>query len=122
MDHRRECLCPTFCRAIDILGRRWTCLIVSLLLESPRRFSELEHGVPGIGGRMLSERLKALEAQGIVERQIHDQSSSKIEYCLTAKGHGLESALREIEVWADKWEPVPATGTAFANVRSRIRA
>ena len=113
MDEPHDCLCPKFCRAVDILGRRWTCLILSILLEGPRRFSELEHGVPGIGGRMLSERLKALEAYGIVERRVQAGSPNRIEYNLTAKGHGLKPAIREIEAWADLWEP-SAVGATLA--------
>ena len=108
MDLPNEELCPRFCRAVDILGRRWTCLILSILLEGPHRFSELEHAISGIGGRMLSERLKVLEAHGIVERHVSDGSPTRIEYALTAKGLELRPAIREIEVWADRWEPLPA--------------
>ena len=115
MDQPNESLCPRFCRAVDILGRRWTCLILSILLEGPHRFSELEHAVPGIGGRMLSERLKVLEAHGIVERRVHAGGTARIEYSLTAKGFGLRPAIREIEVWADRWEPAPASvGTGLS--------
>ncbi|HEV3309095.1 MAG TPA: helix-turn-helix domain-containing protein [Chloroflexota bacterium] len=105
MDQPGDALCPKFCRAVDILGRRWTCLILSILLEGPHRFSELEHAVNGIGGRMLSERLKVLEAHGIVERQAHAGAPARVEYRLTAKGQSLRPAIREIEVWADRWEP-----------------
>jgi DNA-binding HxlR family transcriptional regulator len=113
-DHPHDCLCPKFCRAVDILGRRWTCLILSILLEGPRRFSELEHAVPGIGGRMLSERLKALEAAGIVERRVQTGLQTRIAYQLTDKGHGLKPAIREIEAWANRWEPLPLGGTVLA--------
>jgi len=108
MDQPHDSLRPCFCRAVDILGRRWTCLILSILLEGPRRFSELEHAVPGIGGRMLSERLKALEAHGIIARSVSSAVPARIEYSLTDKGNGLRPAIREIECWATEWEPSAA--------------
>lgn len=104
MDASQDPLCPKFCRAVDILGRRWTCLILSILFDGPRRFCEIEHAVPGIGGRMLSERLKVLERHCIIERRVFSESPARVEYSLTAKGHGLRPAIQAIETWADRWE------------------
>jgi DNA-binding HxlR family transcriptional regulator len=99
-----DCLCPRYCRAIDVLAKRWTCLIVSILLQGPRRFSELEHSIPGIGGRMLTERLKDLESHGIVERQVGPPATARVEYALTSKGDALRRVIHEIELWADQWD------------------
>ncbi|HZT96025.1 MAG TPA: helix-turn-helix domain-containing protein [Chloroflexota bacterium] len=101
---RSEELCPRYCRAIEILGKRWTCLILSILLQGPHRFSELEHSVPGIGGRMLTERLKDLESHGILKREARSESAGRVEYSLTSKGYGLRRVIAEIQKWADEWD------------------
>jgi DNA-binding HxlR family transcriptional regulator len=106
MGEETDCLCPRYCRAIDILGKRWTCLILRVLLLGPRRFTEIEHAIPGIGGRMLSERLKDLEAHGIVVRQVYPETPVRIEYCLTEKGYALHRVILEIQAWADRWDGV----------------
>lgn len=106
MDEPSDCLCPRYCRAIEILGKRWTCLILSALMGGPRRFSEIEHAVPGIGGRMLSERLKDLEVHGVIERHPQPIAPARTVYRLTAKGHELRPVIREIQAWADRWESV----------------
>jgi DNA-binding HxlR family transcriptional regulator len=97
-------LCPRYQRAIDIIGKRWTGLILRVLLAGPRRFSQIEAGVGGLSARMLSERLKELEACGIVERHVYPQTPVRIEYVLTEKGRGLQRALDELQRWADRWE------------------
>jgi DNA-binding HxlR family transcriptional regulator len=97
-------LCPRYQRAIDIIGKRWTGLILRVLLAGPRRFSQIEAGVGGLSARMLSERLKELEGCGIVERHVYPQTPVRIEYVLTEKGRGLQRALDELQRWADRWE------------------
>jgi DNA-binding HxlR family transcriptional regulator len=97
-------LCPRYQRAIDIIGKRWTGLILRVLLAGPRRFSQIEAVVGGLSARMLSERLKELEACGIVERHVYPQTPVRIEYVLTEKGRGLQRALDELQRWADRWE------------------
>ncbi len=97
-------LCPRYERAIDIIGKRWTCLILRVLLAGPRRFGQIEDVVGGLSARMLSERLKELEACGIVERRVYPQTPVRIEYVLTEKGRGLQRALDELQRWADLWE------------------
>jgi len=109
-----DALCPKYCRAVDVLGKRWTCLIVSILLQGPRRFTELEHSIPGIGGRMLTERLKDLETNGIVERQVGPSPSARLEYALTSKGDGLRRVIQEIELWADQWDSTPSEAAVTA--------
>lgn len=104
MDLDTDCLCPRYCRAIEILGKRWTCLILRVLLLGPSRFSEIEHAVPGIGGRILSERLKDLESHGILIRSVYPDTPVRIEYQLTPKGYGLHSVVLEIQAWADAWD------------------
>ena len=99
-----DVLCPRYQRAIDIIGKRWTCLILRVLLTGPRRFGHIEDVVHGLSARMLSERLKELEACGIVERRVYPETPVRIEYMLTEKGRGLQHALDELQHWADRWE------------------
>ena len=73
----------------EIIGAKWTALLVHDLSEGPRRFSELEHSCAGISPRTLSERLRALEDEGIIERRSYPESPPRVEYELTAKGEAL---------------------------------
>ncbi|WP_408056633.1 winged helix-turn-helix transcriptional regulator [Ureibacillus manganicus] len=87
---------------MDLLGKRWTTLILYQLLEGPQRFNEIESSLP-ISGRLLSERLKELEKEGIVEREVFSEVPIRVEYSLTEKGRALEGAIREVENWSKKW-------------------
>ncbi|MBI3966690.1 MAG: helix-turn-helix transcriptional regulator [Chloroflexi bacterium] len=107
-----EHLCPKYQRAIDIIGKRWTGLILRALLPGPRRFGELTETVEGLSGRMLSERLKELELAGIVERRVYPETPVRIEYALTSKGLGLQRAIEEIQHWAEEWDDVDCRRSA----------
>ena len=97
--------CPHFHRAVELVGKRWTGAILYVLLESdrPLRFSEIAHAVPDLSDRLLSERMKELEAAGIVERHVTATSPIKVEYELTERGRELSPALGELKRWADRW-------------------
>ena len=96
-----EC-CPHLHEAIELVGKRWTGAIVYVLLQArrPMRFSEVGSAVPQLSDRLLSERMKELEARGIVERQVHNESPVRVEYELTSMGRDLGPALRELRKWA----------------------
>lgn len=87
---------------MGILSQRWTGLIIYQLLSGPQRFSTIESSI-GITGRVLSDRLKDLENQGIVNREVYAETPVRIEYSLTDKGFSLEPLLREIEKWSQDW-------------------
>ncbi|UII57732.1 helix-turn-helix transcriptional regulator [Cytobacillus spongiae] len=96
-------LCPKFEKAMQILSKRWTGLIVYRLLSGSLRFSEIEASMP-ISGRLLSERLKELEEEGIVHRSVYaNVVPVRVEYGLTDKGQALEPIMREIQSWAYEW-------------------
>jgi DNA-binding HxlR family transcriptional regulator len=76
---------------------------VFVLLDGPLRFSEVKVLVPEISDRLLSERMKELEAEGIVQRHVMDAMPVRVEYCLTEKGRALEPAVRSLKVWARSW-------------------
>jgi DNA-binding HxlR family transcriptional regulator len=80
----------------EIIGAKWTALLVHDLSEGPRRFSELEHSCAGISPRTLSERLRALEDEGIVARHSYAESPPRVEYELTEKGAALLPIIDEM--------------------------
>ncbi|WP_461611623.1 winged helix-turn-helix transcriptional regulator [Cytobacillus kochii] len=95
-------ICPRFEKAMSIMSQRWTGLVIYQLLSGPKRFCTLESSM-SISGRVLSERLKDLEQQGIVKREVYPETPVRIEYSLTDKGMALEPVLREIEKWSQEW-------------------
>ncbi|MGH9049020.1 MAG: winged helix-turn-helix transcriptional regulator [Acidimicrobiia bacterium] len=100
--------CPQYERAAEILGHRWTGLIVRALLGGRTRFSEFTASIPGLSDRLLSERLKQLEAEGIVTRCVSPGTPVRVDYRLTEKGEALAAVVDAIAGWAERW--VPAGG------------
>jgi DNA-binding HxlR family transcriptional regulator len=100
----RECCCPYYHEAVELIGRRWTGAIVSVLIHrSTLRFGEIADAVPQLSDRLLSERMKELEARGVVRRTVHPGRPQRVEYELTEMGRGLAPAVRELERWAQRW-------------------
>lgn len=87
----------------EIIGAKWTALIVHDLSEGARRFSELEHSCPGISPRTLSERLRTLESDGFLKRKSYPESPPRVEYELTEKGCGLLSIIHEMSDFGHRW-------------------
>jgi DNA-binding HxlR family transcriptional regulator len=101
--------CPTFAHAVELLGRRWTGALARALLPGPLRFSELARALPGVSDRALSQRLKELEAEGVVARRVDTGSPVRVAYELTEKGAALEQVVAQIDRWAHDWaEPAAA--------------
>ena len=80
---RRESCCSAYHRAVELIGKRWTGAIVFVLMDGPLRFSEVKVLVPDLSDRLLSERMKELESEGIVERHVIDEMPVRVEYCLS---------------------------------------
>lgn len=95
--------CHHFHRAVEMVTRRWTPEIVRAMLAGAVRFSEFTAAIPGLSDRLLSERLKALEAEGILTRTVIPKTPVRIEYRLTEKGESLAKAVVAISEWADRW-------------------
>lgn len=95
-------ICPKFEKAISLLSQRWTALIIYQLLMGPQRFNEIQTSI-GISGKVLSDRLKDLESQDIIKREVIPETPVIIEYSLTEKGQSMESILKEIENWSQAW-------------------
>jgi DNA-binding HxlR family transcriptional regulator len=100
---RRESCCSAYHQAVELIGKRWTGAILFVLMDGPLRFSEVKTLVPDLSDRLLSERMKELEAEGIVERRVIDDMPVRVEYTLTPKGQALEPAVRSLKVWARSW-------------------
>lgn len=104
--------CPRYHKAIELVGRRWTGAIIRSLLAGHIRFTDIAVSVPGLSDRLLSERLKELESEGIVVRRVFPETPVRIEYRLTDKGRALEKVVDAIAEWAEQWvfveEPVAA--------------
>jgi DNA-binding HxlR family transcriptional regulator len=112
-------LCPKYEKAIAILGKRWTGLIIAALMFGPRRFNELlkivqrvaadkntpdnKAGTKLISDRLLTERMVELAREGIVCRTVYPESPVRIEYSLTAKGQAMRQVYESIQHWADEW-------------------
>lgn len=86
-------------RAVARVGDRWSLLVVSALLDGPRRFGELQEALAGIAPNVLSHRLKHLEREGVVVARAYSRRPPRFAYQLTATGHELAGALRLLAQW-----------------------
>jgi DNA-binding HxlR family transcriptional regulator len=96
-------VCPHFHRAVELIGRRWSGAIIFVLLQEPARFGRLRGAIPEITDRMLSERLRELEGEGIVERAVTCETTARAEYRLTERGQSLGEAVTAIAAWSHRW-------------------
>ena len=95
-------ICPKFEKAMSILSKRWVGLIIDQLLSGPKRFNELE-SVVKLSAKVLSERLKFLEEQGVIKREVIAETPVKITYELTDKGRSLKPLMETTKTWAETW-------------------
>ena len=93
----RETVCPDFHAAVELIGKRWSGAILWSLAPGPLYFAEIAQAVPGLSDRLLSRRLRELEAAGVVERAVHEGTPPRVSYRLTEKG-------RELGDWAKRWK------------------
>ena len=94
--------CPV-ARSLDIVGDRWTLMIMrDLSLHGPRKFQDLIGSLPKIGPNTLSGRLKDLEKNGVVERRFYEQHPPRAEYVLTSKGEALRPVIRALSAWGTR--------------------
>ena len=115
-------LCARFHRAVELIGGRWTGAVIQLLLNGRLRFAQLRDAIPDISDRMLSERLRELELEGIVERIVVPETPVRVEYELTEKGRALEHALMSVGKWAERWVTEPRSQRQPAPGRKRSAA
>lgn len=108
--------CPSR-RLLDRIGDRWTVLVIGALAEGPVRFGEIGRRVDGISQKMLTQTLRGLERDGLVERTVFPEIPPRVEYELTASGRSLTPLLRQLEEWAV--ENMPAVVEANATFDRR---
>ncbi|MED4206652.1 winged helix-turn-helix transcriptional regulator [Neobacillus mesonae] len=99
-----ESPCQTYRLAIEFIGKRWTGIIIYQLLEGPKRYHELLHTIDGISDRLLSERLKDLELEGLLRKRVIEEAPKKVEYELTPPGYEFIEVIKAIMNWAEKKE------------------
>jgi DNA-binding HxlR family transcriptional regulator len=99
VDERREAVAA----ALDIIGAKWTALLIYDLAGGTRRFRDLEHLSPGISSRTLAERLRALEREGVVRRRSYPESPPRVEYELTDKGRALLPIIEAMTDFGRSW-------------------
>jgi DNA-binding HxlR family transcriptional regulator len=103
MTFKRSC-CP-ITNALDILGDRWTLLVIRDLVLGKRRYQEFMSSPENIASNILADRLKQLETSGLVAKRAYQQNPIRYEYGLTKKGKGLEPVLETLVVWGQKHFP-----------------
>jgi DNA-binding HxlR family transcriptional regulator len=94
--------CPAFHAAVELIGRRWNGVIIDALLQQPLRFSELRAAIPDITPAMLSQRLKELEADEVIIREVSGRPV-EVSYELTDVGRGLSTVLDAVALWSIDW-------------------
>ncbi len=95
--------CPQFHHAVELIGRRWTGVVLRTMLHGATRFSDIAACVPKLSDKMLAERLKELEAEGMITRTVVPETPVRIEYALTDKGRDLEGVVKALGSWAYRW-------------------
>src|SRR4051794_3860418 len=96
-------LCTSYHHAIELIGKRWSGAILQVMRGGVVRFSDLAAAIPGLSDRMLSERLKELEAEQLVERRVIPETPVRVEYRLTPSGEALGTVLDAVTTWAHDW-------------------
>lgn len=103
MEPADEAFCPRYHYAVELVGKKWNGAILRALLLGVTRFGHLRAVIPHLSDRMLSERLKELEAEGLVERTVRPETPVRVEYRLTERGQALEPVVAALQRWADEW-------------------
>ena len=98
-----ERFCPRYQRAVEIVGRRWSGAILRAMLAGASRFGEMQEAIPDLSNRMLSERLREFESEGIVERVVVPERPVRVEYLLTEKGRSLNDVVEAVSRWSEEW-------------------
>jgi DNA-binding HxlR family transcriptional regulator len=99
-------VCAHFHHAVELIGRRWSGAIISVMLGGPQCFNELLSAVPGLSDRLLTERLRELESEGLVRRTVLPGPPVRVSYELTEAGEGLKPVIEGLTLWAARWAKV----------------
>ena len=105
----RPSVCPRYQSAAELIGRRWSAAVIRVALDGPARFSDFRAAVDGLSARLLAQRLRELEAAGVIVRR---PPGGRSVYQLTDKGRALATIVVEIEHWATEWVVVEESSPA----------
>jgi DNA-binding HxlR family transcriptional regulator len=97
--------CRRFAGSVELVGKRWSSAILLALARGAERFSDIPPVVPGLSDRMLAQRLKELEANGLLEREVVASTPVQVRYRLTPAGLELIASLQPLAAWGQKWRP-----------------
>jgi DNA-binding HxlR family transcriptional regulator len=100
--------CPRFQYAIELIGRRWVGAVLRVLVAGPARFNELLAAVPNLSDRLLTERLRELEREGLVTRTVSSDRPIRVTYELTDCGRSLSEIICTVGTWSERWVDVTA--------------
>jgi DNA-binding HxlR family transcriptional regulator len=95
--------CPRFHHAVELIGRRWSGAIINAMLSGPQCFNELLATIPGLSDRLLTERLREFESEGLVRRTVLAGPPVRVSYELTRSGRDLKPVIEALGRWAEKW-------------------
>ena len=95
--------CEQYAQLMGLLSRRWTGIILRVLMSGPHRFNQILAAVPSLSDPLLTQRLREMESRGLVRRHVLPESPVRVEYELTEAGRDLEQAVRALSDWASKW-------------------
>ncbi|ADG88800.1 transcriptional regulator, HxlR family [Thermobispora bispora DSM 43833] len=95
--------CSKFHQAVELIGARWSGAIIHAIFTGRHRYAELKAAIAGVSDTMLSQRLRRLEGEGIIERRVIPSTPVQVEYHLTDKGKELEPVIEALTAWAEKW-------------------
>jgi DNA-binding HxlR family transcriptional regulator len=96
-------VCSRFHHAVELIGRRWSGAIISVMLGGPQCFNEMLAAVPGLSDRLLTERLREFESEGLVRRTVLPGPPVRVSYELTEAGKSLEPVIESLTRWAERW-------------------
>jgi DNA-binding HxlR family transcriptional regulator len=96
-------MCPKYESAAELICKKWTGLIIRVLMGGPKRFKDIKEQIPDMSDKMLTDRMKELEASGIVVRKVYPEMPVRIEYELTEKGRDMKNVIESIQQWGDRW-------------------
>ena len=106
--------CPRFQYAIELIGRRWVGAVLRVLGSGPARFNEILAAVPNLSDRLLTERLRELEREGVVSRTVSHDRPVRVTYELTDCGRSLSEIICSIGTWSERWvDLTPECATAI---------
>jgi DNA-binding HxlR family transcriptional regulator len=99
-------VCSRFHHAVELIGRRWSGAIISMMLGGQQGFNELLAAVPGLSDRLLTERLRELESEGLLRRTVISGPPVRVTYELTEAGKSLKPVIESLSRWAERWVKV----------------